>query len=133
MFAIFIFPKKKKRFEYLATQICFLQGLLNWLAAVAVELCLPRDGETKSAKLMNKCLAGWLTSLMFWMLAFYNHHLNFYSDYASMVGRFFTLFLTKYVTEFPIRPLSLLYIPSFFYSLRLTWKAFRSPAEDDEH
>ncbi|KAL3933613.1 MAG: hypothetical protein SGBAC_010315, partial [Bacillariaceae sp.] len=37
-------------FEYLTTQICFLQGLLNWLGAVAVELVMPKKGETKSAR-----------------------------------------------------------------------------------
>ncbi|CAB9521399.1 expressed unknown protein [Seminavis robusta] len=120
-------------FEYLTTQICFLQGLIHWLAAVAVDLVLPKGGETKSATRMNKCLAGWLTSMILWMMAFYNHHLSFYDDYFGMLRRFFVLFVQRYVLERPIRPMSLLYVPSFFYSLRLTWKAFRSPPElDDE-
>jgi hypothetical protein len=121
------------RLEYLGTQICFLQGLFNWLAAVAVELLLPKERETASATVMNKCLASWLTCLIIWMLAFYNHHLSFYSDYFAMLRRFFGLFFQRYVLDRPIRPLSLLYIPSFFYSLYLTWKAFRSnPQLDDE-
>ena len=117
----------------LTTQICFLQGLLNWLAAVAVELVLPKDKETKSARRMNKCLAGWLASMMIWMLAFYNHHLSFYSSYGSCVRRFLVLFLKRYVFQQPMRPMSFLYIPAFFYSCWLTVKAFRSPPEQDEH
>lgn len=120
------------RLEYLGTQICFLQGLMHWLAAVAIELVLPKEKETKSAKVMNKCLAAWLSSMVVWMLAFYNHHLSFYSDYFSMLRRFFWLFAQRYFLEKPIRPLSLLYVPSFLYSAWLTIQAFRSPPELDE-
>lgn len=116
----------------LTTQICFLQGLLNWLAAVAVELVLPKDGETKSARRMNKCLAGWLSSMMIWMLAFYNHHLSFYRDYFAMLRRFVVLFCQIYILERPIRPLSLVYFPSILVSAWLTWRAFRSPPEQDD-
>jgi Na+/H+ antiporter NhaA len=123
---------RSDRFEFLTTQICFLQGLLNWLAAVAVDLVLPKEKETKSARRMNKCLAAWLISMIIWMLAFYNHHLSFYSDYFGMIRRWIGLFVGRYITPKPIRPLSFLYIPSFLYSIGLTWKAFRSPPEQDE-
>jgi hypothetical protein len=116
----------------LTTQICFLQGLLNWLAAVAVDLVLPMEKETKSARRMNKCLVGWLTSMILWMLAFYNHHISFYSNYFTMLCRFGRLFVQVYLTDRPLRPMSLLYFPSILYSVWLTWKAFRSPPEQDE-
>ena len=116
----------------LTTQICFLQGLLNWLAAVAVELVLPRDKETKSAQRMNKCLVGWLSSMMIWMLAFYNHHLSFYRDYFAMLTRFASLFVKIYILERPVRPLSLVYFPTIIYSTWMTWRAFRSPPEEDD-
>lgn len=116
----------------LTTQICFLQGLIHWLGAVAVELVLPKDGETKSARRMNKCLVGWLWSMIIWMMAFYNHHLSFYRDYFAMLCRFFVLFLKIYLHERPVRPLAFVYLPSMLYSSWLTWKAFRSPPEDDE-
>jgi hypothetical protein len=119
------------RFEYLTTQIFFLQGLLNWLGASAIELYLPRYKETKSAIMMNKCLAAWLTSLIIWILAFYNHHLTFYADYFAMCRRWLSLFAKQYILERPIRPLSLLYIPAFMYSIYLTWKAFGCPREQD--
>ena len=120
------------RLEYLTTQICFLQGLFHWLAAVAIELQLPKRGETTSAKRMNRCLTAWLLTLILWMLAFYNHHLSFYADYFSMIQRWLRLFIQKYVFHAPIRPLSLLYIPATLYSINLTWKAFRSRPELDK-
>lgn len=123
--------KEGIRFEFLTTQICFLQGLFHWLSAVAVELILPKDAETKSARRMNQCLAGWLISLILWMLAFYNNHLTFYSDYASMLRRFFGIFFRRYVLARPFRPMSVLYGPSFVFSSLLTWRAFNSPAHED--
>ena len=121
------------RLEYLTTQICFLQGLLNWLAASAIEIFIPQKGEAKSSLLMNKCLVSWLFSLIVWMLAFYNHHLSFYSDYFSMLRRWFALLARDYIFPSSFRPLSLIYIPSFIFSIYQTWKAFRSePDGDDE-
>lgn len=119
------------RFEFLTTQIAFLQGLLNWLGAVTVELLLPKPKETTSAKRLNKALAAWLISFTLWMLAFYNSHVNFYSDYASMLKRFFVLFWKRYVTDIPIRPMSFLYVPAFFVSAVLTLRAFVTPRDED--
>jgi hypothetical protein len=115
----------------LTTQITFLQGLLNWLGAVTVELILPKPKETTSAKRLNKALAAWLISFTLWMLAFYNSHVNFYSDYASMLKRFFVLFWQKYFVETPFRPMLFLYGPSFLVSTFLTWRAFLTPREED--
>merc|ERR1712008_324595 len=81
--------------EYLLTQISFLQGLIHWLGAVVCQLIVPVRTETKSAKRMNKCLASWLITLIFSILAFYNHHANFYSDYLSMIRRCFVLWLGR--------------------------------------
>jgi len=114
--------------EYLFTQISFLQGLIHWLGAVACELAIPFPKETTSAKRMNKCLASWLITLIFSIMAFYNHHINFYSDYAHMIHRFLTLLLLK---KRRFRPMQLLGVPSFFVSMYLTWGAFASPAEED--
>jgi hypothetical protein len=80
---------------------------------------------------MNKAMACWLISFVFWMLAFYNDHINFYSDYWSMLKRFSVLFWRRYVVASPFRPMSLLYGPSFVISFILTWKAFRTPPEED--
>jgi hypothetical protein len=120
-------------FEYVMTQICFLQGLFNWLGAVAVEFLLPKATETKSARRMNRGLACWLLSLILWMLAFYNNHLSFYSDYATMLWRFLVLFCKDYTLfQTPFRPLSLLYVPAFMLSTAFTWQAFITPPEEDD-
>jgi hypothetical protein len=99
---------------------------------VAIELLLPKSSETTSAKRMNKCMAGWLVSFIVWMLAFYNNHLSFYSDYATMLRRFVVLFVKEYIVTQPFRPMSLIYGPSFAISSYLTWKAFTSSPDDDE-
>jgi hypothetical protein len=109
-----------------------LQGLLNWLGAVTVELILPKPKETTSATRLNKALASWLISFTLWMLAFYNSHVNFYSDYACMMKRFFVLFVRRYITHRPIRPMAFLYVPSFLISSVLTWRAFATPPEADD-
>jgi hypothetical protein len=115
------------RLEYLFTQISFLQGLIHWLGAVICELLLPKPTETLSAKRMNKCLASWLVTLVLFIMAFYNDHINFYSDYATMLRRFFVLLFRR--NKF--RPMSLLYVPSFIFSQVLTWRAFTSSPKDD--
>lgn len=125
-------------FEYLTIQIGFLQGLFNWLAAVALEILIPKDSaggdyrETKSAQRMNKAMASCLLTLILWIQAFYNHHLSFYSDYASMLWRYGQLFLRRYVLCWPIRPMAFLYIPSAILSLVLVWRAFNLPPAKDE-
>lgn len=119
------------RFEFLTTQVCFLQGLLNWLGAVAIDLAMPKPSETQTAKRVNFCLASWLGTLIIFMLAFFNHHNTFYSDYGSMVKHLFMLGFKHYLGEF--RPLSLLYVPAIVTSTLLTWRAFfKSPVQEDE-
>lgn len=118
-------------FEYLTIKVTFLQGLLNWLAAVGMEVILPKKNESTSARRMNACMASCLLSLILWILAFYNHHLSFYSDYGSMLRRYCVLFVKRYFC-WPIRPLSLLYGPSFLMSIVLGWRAFNSPPDLDE-
>jgi len=119
-------------FEYLVIQLGFLLGLLNWLAAVVLELLIPQKNETKCATNMNKCLASWLVTLMLWITAFYNNHLNFYSSLFLMLCRFCALFPKKYLLCWPPRLMSALYLPSFIMSGVLTWRAFRSSPEDKD-
>jgi hypothetical protein len=99
------------------------------LGAVAIEVALPKAADTKSAMKMNKCLSSWLVSLIVWVLAFYNHHLTFFSDYTSMIKRLWFLFCKTYFSG-SFRPLSVLYVPLFALSLKLTWEAFTERADD---
>lgn len=119
-------------FEYLTICVTFLQGLFHWLGAVALELVVPNDGEGLSARRMNVCLASCLTTLGFWILAFYNNHLSFYGDYFGMIRRVLYLFGKRFLWTWPIRPMEFLYVPSFFVSVALAWKAFSTPPDLDE-
>ena len=118
-------------FEFLTIQLGFLQGLIHWLGAVALEVVIPRDNETVSARRMNNFMASLLVTLICWIMAFYNHHLSFYSDYLGMVRRYLVLFVGRYFCKF--RPMSLLYVPSTIFSTVMGWRAFNTPSElDDE-
>eukprot|EP00977_Amphora_coffeiformis_P003733 scaffold742_cov165-Amphora_coffeaeformis.AAC.9 len=118
-------------FEYLTISVGFLQGLIHWLAAAALEIIIPKPGEGLSSKRMNKCLASCLATLVFWILAFYNNHLTFYGDYFGMVRRFICLFTKRYLLNWPPRFMAFFYVPSFFLSLWFAWKAFTTPPELD--
>lgn len=119
-------------FEYLTICVAFLQGLFHWLAAVAVEIIIPKPGEGKSSRRMNACLASCVATVAFWILAFYNNHLTFYGDYFGMVRRVLYLFAKRYLLNWPPRFMSFLYVPSFFTSCFLGWRAFTTPPEEDE-
>eukprot|EP00532_Pseudo-nitzschia_australis_P015788 CAMPEP_0168248288 /NCGR_PEP_ID=MMETSP0141_2-20121125/1376_1 /TAXON_ID=44445 /ORGANISM="Pseudo-nitzschia australis, Strain 10249 10 AB" /LENGTH=250 /DNA_ID=CAMNT_0008184181 /DNA_START=257 /DNA_END=1005 /DNA_ORIENTATION=+ len=107
-------------FEYLLTQISFLQGLLHWLGAVSCDLILPNKTDTTSARRMNKCCACWLITLIISIMSFYNSHVNFYSGYGSMIFRLVALMIRR---KPQFRPMSLLYVPSFLFSVVMTWRA----------
>lgn len=117
-------------FEYLTIQISFLQGLIHWLVAVAIDLLIPQNNEKTSSRRMNLFLSSSLGTLISWILAFYNNNLTFYTDYFQMLGIFTSLFLKRYIT-WPIRPMSIFYIPGFCVSLVLGWRAFNCPPELD--
>mmetsp|Transcript_11696 Transcript_11696/g.26179 ORF Transcript_11696/g.26179 Transcript_11696/m.26179 type:complete len:293 (-) Transcript_11696:117-995(-) len=118
--------------EYLTMQIGFLQGLFNWLGAVALDQLIPEPNETKSAQRMNRCMSASIVTLMFWIQAFYNNHLTFYSDYFGVLRRYVFLFAKAYVWRWPIRPMALLYIPATIGSMILAWQAFISPPDEDD-
>jgi hypothetical protein len=120
-------------FEYLTIRIGFLQGLLNWLAAVAMEVMVPKEGENVSARRMNAFMASCLVSLILWILAFYNHHLSYYGDYGGMLRRYGALFAQKFFGDWPPRPMTWLYGPSFVTSIFLGWRAFTSPPDLDKN
>lgn len=53
-------------FEYLTIELGFLQGLIHWLGAAALEVLIPQDNETYSARRMNRFMASCLVTLIFW-------------------------------------------------------------------
>jgi hypothetical protein len=118
------FLREYFEFEYLTARISFLQGLLNWLGAVALEHTIPRrKKQGRAGREMDQFIASSLGTLLVLLLAFYNAHLTFYDNYLHMVWRWCVVFFKRYFQEF--RPLAFVYIPliglSMFNGIRLMW------------
>jgi hypothetical protein len=124
--------KHNWEFEYLAARVTFLQGLLNWLLAIALEMYIPKVNEGVAARKMNLFISSSLVSMIILMVKFYNDHMTFYNNYFQMLWRFLSVTFNRYFWQFPPRPLSILAVPWIITSFVLGWKAFRSPPDLDE-
>lgn len=100
-------------FEYFTMCVSFLQGLFHWLAAVGLEIIIPKPNAGLGSKRMNSCLATCLMTLSFWILAFYNNHLTFYGDYFGMIKRLLHLFAKRFLWNCPPRLMAFFYVPTF--------------------
>jgi hypothetical protein len=100
-------------FEYFTMYVSFLQGLFHWLAAVGLEIIIPKPNAGLGSKRMNSCLATCLMTLSFWILAFYNNHLTFYGDYFGMIKRLLHLFAKRFLWNCPPRLMAFFYVPTF--------------------
>lgn len=126
------FLKENFEFEYLTSRITFLQGLLNWLAAIALGHFVPQQDQNRDARNMNKFIGGALMTSIVVMLSFYNKHMSFYKNYGHMVVRFFHCTLERFIFTLPIRPLSFVYVPAAIGTLYYGFKAFFDAGQDDE-
>jgi hypothetical protein len=119
-------------FEYLTIRIGFLQGLINWLLALCLEILIPDEKEGETARRMNHFMASVLLTIMTWIIAFYNHHLSFYGGYGGMLVRYARLFVQRYFDfRQHFRPMSLVYTPMLLVSVFLGWRAARAPPDQD--
>ena len=128
------FLRDNFEFEYLTARITFLQGLLNWLAAIGMTHAIPNttlgrdddasDVSIKSTRRMNKFVAASLFTTIVLMISFYNYHLTFYDNYWHMITRWMTVTFHRFVWRWPPRPLSIILIPSFSFSIYLGIRAF---------
>ena len=87
---------KDLEFEYVAIRAGFFQGLMNWLLAIACRFFCIAGAAKGRARSLCASVGLALTALNFLMLAFYNHHLNYYSNYGEMLNRLFVLFRDRY-------------------------------------
>ena len=118
-------------FEYLTITIGFLQGLIHWLVAIALENLIPKPEEGATARRMNSFLASCLATITVFILAFSNHHFSFHGNYGGMLKRYAVVLYQQFFGEF--RPMSLLYGPGVIVSAVLGWRAFFvSPNLDDD-
>jgi hypothetical protein len=115
-------------FEYLTAQITFLQGLLNWLAAIGLAHILPSSEVTAISPpedALNRFIACSLGTLILLMISFFNSHLTFYNNYPSMLIRWCDVTYHRFfgvISHSPTTPLSLVLFPllltSFYYGYK---------------
>lgn len=117
------FLREHFEFEYLTSRLGFLQGLMNWLAAVAIESTIPRPTQSIEERRMNTFCATSLATLMLLLFSFYNDHMTFYSNYFEMISRWFVVASNRYL-RFPKGPLVYLYVPALMASLYTGVRAF---------
>ena len=126
------FLRDNFEFEYLTARITFLQGLLNWLAGIALGLAIPKHGEPIATRRMNKFFANSLLTMGILMIAFYNGHMNFYDHYVDMLFDWSRVTLKRFLWRWPPRPLELLLWPCFLRSAYLGYQALFVERKEDE-
>ena len=117
-------------FEYLTSRICFLQGLFHWLASVALEQLIPKEGEGLAARRMNKFTFSALMTVMVFMLSFLNRHIKFYANYFIMWKRLVALVNESFF--WPLQPLTVVMVPMMIGTLYYAYQAFKTPSEEEE-
>lgn len=117
------FLKENFEFEYLTASITFLQGLMHWLAAIALGHVLPSPGDapdTPTEAALNKFIAWGMGTLILLMISFFNNHISFYNHYGCMLMRWFYVTLHGHVFgigTWPPRPMSLVLMTTLGASL----------------
>jgi len=119
---------KNFELEFLTARITFLQGLFHWLASVALEILIPRKMEGQSTRRMNRFISSALMTIVIAMLSFLNRHVVFYENYMEMLKRCSVLWFKRFV--WPIRPLTVLFVPSLMMTTFFCYRAFISPPDD---
>jgi len=120
MSAPLAFLRSEFEFEYLTARICFLQGLLNWIAAIALGHAIPTN-ETPETRRMNKFVASFLLSTICMIISFYNNHLTFYSNYTHMLIRWLVVAFKRYVVS--CQPMACVFVPLFIWTSYLGFQA----------
>lgn len=126
-----MFLRDNFEFEYLTARITFLQGVLNWMAAIALGHWIPAKGESKATRKMNKMIASFLVTTTVLMVSFYNAHMTFYPNYGMMLTRWGVVAFKRFLWRWPPRPLAVLFVPCFLASLFFGYEAF-TIGEDEE-
>jgi hypothetical protein len=103
------FLREHFEFEYLTSRLSFLQGLLNWVAGIALEYSIPRKGMGRVSVNMDRFVTFSLATLAFFLLSFYNGHMTFYDNYFQMLSRWCQVFVKRYFISW--RPMMILYVP----------------------
>lgn len=125
--------KENFEFEYLTSRIAFIQGLITWIVAVALEHAIPQGlNETEARRRMDVLIASSLMCLVFAMLSFYNGHMNFYKNYFDMLCHYGKVTYIQYIHQWPPRVLTVLAAPFFFTSVVYFFKVFLDFDSEDK-
>lgn len=117
--------KENFEFEYLTSRISFIQGLITWIGAVALEHAIPQGPfETEQRRRMDILIASSLTTLIMAMLSFYNGHMSFYKNYFDMLCQYGKIAYVRYVHQWPPRVMTVLAVPPFAVSVIYFYKVF---------
>jgi hypothetical protein len=138
------FLKEHFEFEFLTARIMFLQGLLNWLAAIALGHLLPSnkegDVDTPTEIALNRFIACSIGTLIVLMVSFYNNHATFYPNYSTIVARWIYVMMHGHVFgigSWPPQPLSLVLIPSLaaclYWAYHALWPSEVVPSTVQQH
>ena len=112
-------------FEYLTARVTFLQGLFNWLTAIALAHALPTsDVGQKELRTMNRFIASTIFVSILLMLSFYNGHMTFYANYFVMLKRWYVVTFKNFLLRWPPRPMTLALLFAFGYTAYEAWNAF---------
>jgi hypothetical protein len=126
------FLREHFEFEYLTSRLSFLQGILNWLAGVALEHTIPRKGEGKAAINMNRFVAISLSTLVILLLSFYNAHMTFYHNYFHMLSTWSQVAANRFFGHWRLRPMMFLYVPGLIGSIYTGMKAMTNCEYSEE-
>jgi len=125
------FLQANHEFEYLTCRIAFIQGLMQWLGAVALKYAIPQPDEGQAMIKMNRFVAMLLASTMVLMMSFYNTHMNFYGNYACMFARWARLGW-RILVGAPVEPLIFLFcLPCMAWTGYLGYQAFTAEPDED--
>ena len=143
---------RELEFEYCLIRAGFFQGLLNWLFAIGlrffvslatqpddvridmVEGCAGSE-DTPRLALKRMCLGAGLMltmfSLVIMMVAFYNYHLNYYSNYFAMLRQLRHLAWKRYVACVPTRVLPRIAFATIMVAMLMVVLSFALPSKSN--
>jgi len=117
------FLRSNFEFEYLTARITFLQGLLNWLAAIGLGHLFANPTDSPSTVALNKFIACSLGAVIVVMVSFYNAHISYYKNYFEMLSRWVVVTTGRFLGLNGPRPLLVLLWPLFGFSLHYGFQA----------
>jgi hypothetical protein len=100
-------------FEYLTCQLLIGQGLLNWLASIALTFGIPRANQPVSVRKMNQFISSVVFCMMLVMISFFNNHLIHYPNYLAMLMRWMHIMFRRFIWHYPLLPMAYIIGPIF--------------------